>query len=112
VLEVAGLPQVIPEGIAMLCQGGTYLEVGNINQNKRVEIDPSQLVHGGKSLLGIMWYEPESLRQALQLLSTKADRYPFHKILSHHYPMTRINEAFADQDGGTVQRAALLPWNA
>jgi D-arabinose 1-dehydrogenase-like Zn-dependent alcohol dehydrogenase len=112
VLEVAGLPQVIPEGIAMLCQGGTYLEVGNINQQKHVAIDPSQLVHGGKSLLGIMWYPPESLQQALQLLSTKAERYPFHKILSHHYPMSSINEAFHDQDSGTVQRAALLPWSA
>jgi threonine dehydrogenase-like Zn-dependent dehydrogenase len=111
VLEVAGLPQVIPEGIAMLCQGGTYLEVGNINQNRKVEIDPSQLVHGSKSLLGIMWYDPQSLRQALDLLSTRADRYPFHKILSHHYPLRGINEAFHDQDSGAVQRAALLPWS-
>lgn len=110
VLEVTGLPHVLPEGIAMLASGGTYLEVGNINQGKTVAIDPSQLVHGGKSLLGIMWYEPQSLQKALQLLSTRGDAYPFHKILSHRYPLQEINAAFRDQDSGAIQRAALLPW--
>lgn len=111
VLEVAGIPQAIPEGLAMLCQGGVYLEVGNINQNRKVEIDPSQLVHGGKSLLGIMWYDPDSLRQALEFLAARGAHYPFAKILSHHYPLRAINDAFQDQDQGTVQRAALLPWS-
>ncbi|TWU07188.1 5-exo-hydroxycamphor dehydrogenase [Symmachiella macrocystis] len=110
VLEVSGLPAVVPEGLDMLAQGGTYLEVGNINQGKRVEIDPSVLVHGGKSLLGIMWYDPDCLKAALDLLSTKADVYPFEQILSHHYPLKDIDQAFADQDSGNVQRAALLPW--
>lgn len=110
VLEVSGLAQVVPEGLDMLCQGGKYLEVGNINQGKRVEIDPSVLVHGGKSILGLMWYEPDSLKLALELLSATQDKYPFDRILSHHYPLKAIDQAFADQDGGTVQRAALLPW--
>ena len=110
VLEVVGRAQVLPEGIAMLCQGGKYLEVGNINQKRTVEIDPSALVHGGKSILGIMWYWPESLRQAIERLSTCADKYPFSRILSHHYALKDVDQAFADQDSGTVQRAALLPW--
>ncbi len=110
VLEVSGLATVVPEGLEMLCPGGTYLEVGNINQGKRVEVDPSVLVHGGKSILGIMWYEPVCLQLALELLSTKSDVYPFSRILSHHYPLCDIDQAFLDQDSGTVQRAALLPW--
>jgi len=110
VLEVTGLASVVPEGIEMLCQGGVYLEVGNINQGKRVEVDPSVLVHGGKSILGIMWYDPACLQQALELLSTKSEVYPFDRVLSHRYPLREIDQAFADQDGGSVHRAALLPW--
>ncbi|MBT4867310.1 MAG: hypothetical protein HON53_19585, partial [Planctomycetaceae bacterium] len=64
-----------------------------------------------KTLHALMWYLPESLQQALTLLSTRADRYPFHKILSHHFPLSAINDAFAEQDCGKVQRAALLPWD-
>jgi len=110
VLEVAGHPRVIPEGIAMLGQGGTYVEIGNINQKLSVEFDPSTIVHGGKSILGIMWYEADSLLKALQLLATRQDKYPFQRVLSHKYPLRAIDEAFRDQDGGRVHRAALLPW--
>ena len=111
VMELVGHPRVVPEGLEMLAPGGTYLEVGNINQNLYQEIDLSVLVHGGKSLLGIMWYDPESLLKALQLLSTRQNQYPFHKILSHRYPLSEITTAFQEQDKGHVQRAALLPWD-
>lgn len=110
VMELVGSAAVVPEGIEMLANGGRYLEIGNINQKQRVEICPADLVHGGKSYLGLMWYRPESLQQALKLLSTRADRYPFHKILSHRYPLKAVDQAFHDQDSGAVQRAALLPW--
>ncbi|MDP7276933.1 MAG: zinc-binding dehydrogenase [Planctomycetaceae bacterium] len=110
VMELVGSAAALPEGIAMLANGGTLLEIGNINQGRTVTLDPSQLVHGGKTVLGLMWYRPQSLQAALQLLSTSADRYPFEKILSHHYPFDAIDQAFADQDSGLIQRAALLPW--
>jgi D-arabinose 1-dehydrogenase-like Zn-dependent alcohol dehydrogenase len=110
VMELVGSAAVFPEGIAMLCSGGVYMEIGNINQKQRVEISPAELVHGGKTILGLMWYQPESLKKALTLLSTRADRYPFHKILSHKYPLSEVTQAFRDQDVGKVQRAALMPW--
>jgi threonine dehydrogenase-like Zn-dependent dehydrogenase len=110
VLEVVGSPAVIAEGIDMLASGGVYLEVGNVNQKLTCEFNPASIVHGGKTILGLMWYQPESLQKALQLLSERADRYPFHKLLSHQYPLSAIDEAFRDQDAGRVHRAALLPW--
>ena len=110
VVDLVGNAAVIPEGLEMLTSGGTYLEIGNINQSQRVEIHPGALVHGGKRILGLMWYRPESLQKALQMLSTRADRYPFHKVLSHRYPLKAVDDAFHDQESGKVQRAALLPW--
>ena len=94
----------------MLAQGGKYVEIGNINQKLTVEIDQSVLVHGGKSILGIMWYQPDSLLKALEFLSTRQTKYPLDRVLSHRYPLTAINQAFLDQDAGRVHRAALLPW--
>jgi threonine dehydrogenase-like Zn-dependent dehydrogenase len=110
VMELVGSPAVVAEGIEMLCSGGVYLEIGNLNQKLVCEFDPSSIIHGGKTILGLMWYQPQSLQKALELLSTRADRYPFHKLLSHQYPLSAIDEAFRDQDAGAVHRAALLPW--
>jgi threonine dehydrogenase-like Zn-dependent dehydrogenase len=112
VIELAGHPSVVPEGLEMLGSGGKYVEVGNINQKRTVAFDPSVLVHGGKSILGIMWYAPPALLQALEFLATRQHKYPFARVLSHKYPLHAINEAFQDQDSGRVHRAALLPWSS
>jgi threonine dehydrogenase-like Zn-dependent dehydrogenase len=111
VMELVGSPAVVAEGIEMLCNGGIYLEIGNINQKLACEFNPASIVHGGKTILGLMWYQPASLQKALQLLSTRSERYPFHKLLSHQYPLSAIDEAFREQDSGAVHRAALLPWD-
>jgi L-iditol 2-dehydrogenase len=110
VLELVGSPRVVPEGIGMLAGGGTYVEIGNINRGKTEPIDFGELVHGGRTILGVMWYEAEALHKALHFLADKRETYPFAKILSHKYPLSEINTAFAEQDVGHVQRAALLPW--
>jgi threonine dehydrogenase-like Zn-dependent dehydrogenase len=110
VVEVVGSARVIPEGLQMLGSGGTYVEIGNICQGPTCTFDPSIIVHGGKRILGVMWYEADSLFKAVQLLSRRQDRYPFQRVLSHKYPLKDIDVAFAEQDVGKVHRSALLPW--
>jgi threonine dehydrogenase-like Zn-dependent dehydrogenase len=111
VVELAGHARVVPEGLLMLGNGGTYVEIGNICQDITCTFDPSVIVLGGKKILGIMWYDAECLHKAIRLLSTRQDRYPFRKVISHKYPLKEINTAFAEQDAGKVHRAALLPWS-
>src|SRR5262249_42874185 len=41
VMEVVGSPAVVAEGIEMLCSGGVYLEIGNINQKLACEFNPA-----------------------------------------------------------------------
>ena len=50
VVEVVGLPAVVPEGLQMLREGGTYLEIGNISFGNTTTLDPSQLVWGSKRI--------------------------------------------------------------
>jgi D-arabinose 1-dehydrogenase-like Zn-dependent alcohol dehydrogenase len=110
VLEVAGRPEAVPEGIDMLGNGGIYAEIGNICAGETCTFDPAALVLGGKKMLGLMWYEPRSLFDALQFLSAHQDRFPFHRLLSHRFPLSEINTAFREQDAGRIQRSALVPW--
>jgi threonine dehydrogenase-like Zn-dependent dehydrogenase len=110
VLEVVGHAEVIAEGLQMLGSGGTYVEIGNLCQGPTCTFDPSILVHGGKRILGVMWYDAQSLWKAVQLLSRRQAQYPFGRVLSHKFPLTEIDRAFTDQDAGKVHRSALLPW--
>jgi Zn-dependent alcohol dehydrogenase len=103
-----GFPQVIPEGLEMLNYGGRYLEIGNISHGLTYEAEPSKLVYGSKSIIGVMMYGRDTLKKALDFLSRTKGKYPFDKILSHSYPLEEIDKAFEEQDKGLVSRSVIV----
>jgi threonine dehydrogenase-like Zn-dependent dehydrogenase len=111
--DVVGFPQVIPEGIEMLRSGGAYLEIGTISRGVKVEIEPAAIVWGSKKIVGVIMYDPWVIPRALDFLVRSQDRYPFSKLLSHKYPLDRINDAFAAAEWHnretTITRVALTP---
>ncbi|MBI3030816.1 MAG: zinc-binding dehydrogenase [Candidatus Rokubacteria bacterium] len=112
--DFVGFPQVIPEGLDMLRFGGTYLEVGTISRGVKVEIEPSLLVWGSKTIVGVIQYDPWVIPRALDFLIRTRGRLPFDRLLSHKFPLDQINEAFAaaewhGRDATTITRAALIP---
>ncbi len=114
VCDFVGFPQVIPEGIEMLRQGGAYLEIGTISRGARVELEPAQLVWGAKRIVGVIMYDPWVIPRALDFLVRNRQRWPFEQLLSHRYPLERIDEAFAQSEWHAkettgITRAALVP---
>ena len=114
VCDFVGFPEVIPEGLEMLRQGGTYLEIGTISRGARVELEPAQLVWGAKRIVGVIMYDPWVIPRALDFLVRNRRRWPFDRLISHTYPLEQINEAFAAsewhaKDTITITRAALCP---
>lgn len=94
VVEVVGVPAVVPEGLQMLRDGGTYLEIGNISFGQTTTIDPSQLVWGSKRIQGVIMYDPWVIPEALDFLVRTKDKYPHADVVSHKFTLDQINEAF------------------
>jgi threonine dehydrogenase-like Zn-dependent dehydrogenase len=109
VADLVGFPRVIPEGLNMVCNGGRYLEIGNISPGSTFEADPAQLVIGSKTITAVVMYGRDTLKKALDFLSRTKDKYPFDKILSRSYPLDDLEKAFAEQDKGLVSRSAIVP---
>lgn len=112
--DFVGFPEVIPEGLEMLRQGGTYLEVGTISRGARVDLEPAQLVWGAKRIVGVIMYDPWVIPRALDFLLRTRTRWPFERLISHKYPLDKIDEAFAQsewhaRDTTRITRAALIP---
>jgi threonine dehydrogenase-like Zn-dependent dehydrogenase len=114
--DLVGVPAVVPEGIEMLRHGGTYLEIGCISRGRTVELDPSTLVWGSKRLVGVVMYDPWVIPRALEFLERSGARYPFDRLVTHTFPLDRIDEAFREAEwanrpgaGTRITRAALLP---
>jgi len=115
VVEVVGIPDVIPEGLQMLREGGTYLEIGNISFGRTAAIDPSQLVWGTKRIQGVIMYDPWVIPEALDFLVRTREKYPHGDVVSHKFKLEDINTAFENsewaREGETtkVNRAVVVP---
>lgn len=109
VMELVGHPGVVDEGLRMTAPGGTYVEIGNINAGWETHFDPSFIIFGNRRILGIAHYEAEHLKRALDLMVRTKERYPYHQILSHTFPLEQINEAFKQQEDGHITRGAIVP---
>ncbi len=111
VVEVVGRPDVMPEGVRMLGRGARYLTLGNITAKATYKEDPSILVGGNRSIVGVSLYPAIILKYALDFLQRTKDKYPLTDV-SVKYPLEQINEAFhdADQFGGagkSISRAGI-----
>ncbi len=98
VVEVVGVPDVIPEGLQMLRDGGTLLEIGNISFGRTVAIDPSQLVWGSKRIQGVIMYDPWVIPEALDFLVRTKNKYPHEDVVSHKFALADINSAFENSE--------------
>lgn len=111
VVEVVGRPEVMPEGIRMMGRGARYLTLGNITPKATYTEDPSILVGGNRSIVGVSLYPAIILKRALDFLQRAKDRYPLADV-PVKYPLEKINEAFSDADqfaksGKAVTRASI-----
>lgn len=113
VLELAGLAALLPEGVKMLAPRGTFVEIGLYFTGTSVAFDPSLVLRGEKRIVGSAGYPHELLPTILEFLVRTRDSVPWEKMVSHRFPLDRINEAleqadWARSDSG-VTRAVVVP---
>ena len=112
VMELVGKAELLAEGIDMLSNGGTFVEIGDIVRGREVSIDPSKLLQG-KRIIGSLMYRPSLLPTILDYMVRSQKVVPFHKIVSHRFKLADVNEVFPraewDQRQTEVTRAMLVP---
>lgn len=109
VVELVGHPAVFWEGLQMTAPGGRYIEVGNINVGRMAEFDPSWIIFGNRTVIGVAHYEPRHLKKALDFVDDHRNDLPWDGVISHKFSLRDINQAFEQQDRGHITRAALVP---
>jgi len=109
VVELTGVPEAISEGLKMTTFGGAYLVIGNVSLNTTVEIDPFDIVFFSRKIIGVAAYDKWAIPRALEFLSKNKAKYPFHRLISHKFPLEEINEAFRLASERKVARAAIVP---
>jgi putative phosphonate catabolism associated alcohol dehydrogenase len=109
VIEVCGVPDVIPQGLQMLRVGGRYVLGGLVNPNANVTIDANVLLRRWITMRGIHNYHPRHLIQALDFVMANRKRFPFKDIVDSKFALKDLDSAFKKASERTVLRAAIVP---
>ncbi|MEX0926070.1 MAG: zinc-binding dehydrogenase [Dehalococcoidia bacterium] len=115
VVEVVGFPAVVEEGLQMVRQRGTYLEIGHITPNSIANIDVQQMVSKQVRFYGIQHYDPWIIPASIDFLMRTRDKFPLTKVVSHEFPLDKIDDAFKTAEwlgrerGSEVTRAVVTP---
>jgi threonine dehydrogenase-like Zn-dependent dehydrogenase len=109
VIEVCGVPEVIPQGLQMLRIGGRYVLGGLVNPDANVTIDANVLVKRWITLRGVHNYHPRHLIQALDFVVANRSRFPFREIVDSKFALKDLDLAFKKASERSVLRAAIVP---
>ena len=109
VLEVCGVPSVVPQGIKMLRIGGRYILVGLVSPEANFTLDGYDLVKKLITLKGVHNYHPRHLVEALEFVMDHRTRFPFKEIVSSRFKLEELDEAFAKAADHRIMRAAIVP---
>jgi threonine dehydrogenase-like Zn-dependent dehydrogenase len=93
VVECAGVPDAVPEGLDLLRPGGFYIECGNFSDMGSVPISPHLLCSKNVRLIGVNGEAATAYGPSLQALRRYWQHYPVHKIVTHRYPVEQAEAA-------------------
>ncbi len=112
VVEVVGVAEATYEGLDMVRINGTYLDIGNIGGG-RLDIPAGKIIGNQTKWVGTVHYNPWIIEAALQFLVKTKNQYQLMDVISDHFPLEKINEAFefaewqGKEQGTQAQRVAL-----
>ena len=97
VVECAGVPAAVPEGLEMLRRGGTFVEIGSFVETGEVLISPFRhLCHKDVRLIGQYGGKSDHIGIAFKLLEmAQARGLPLTKLITDRYPLVDAAQAFA-----------------
>jgi D-arabinose 1-dehydrogenase-like Zn-dependent alcohol dehydrogenase len=108
VIECAGVPAAVAQGLRMARRGGSYLVVGQYTDAGDTAINPHQIVHRQLSVHGSWAFSGAHLAEYVRLLPDLVARFDLARLVTT-YPLTEHTRALDDVAAGRVLKAVLVP---
>lgn len=111
VIEVAGTPNVIPEGIKFLRIGGTYVLLGAIYPGNEFLVDSSLIITKCLNISGRHNYDAIHLKNAISLVLQSKNKYPYEKIVGPFFEFSKegLEKAFNSLNLKKSLRPGIIP---
>ena len=112
VIEAAGSPRAVEEGLSLARDGGRYViaghytDVGDSAVNAHRDINRKHL-----EIRGCWGSEARHFLRALSILERQAASVPWRSIGERRYGLHALNEALADAEAMRITKAIVDPWS-
>ena len=111
VLDTTGSPDAIVTSTRLVRRGGTVVNAGLTGDATVTPLRLDSLMIPEIRLQQVFTYEYQSVRAALAL--ALKDRYPFEKLITHHFPLDRAEDAIRmaarEVEGENPIKVAIVP---
>ncbi|HUA77575.1 MAG TPA: zinc-binding dehydrogenase [Acetobacteraceae bacterium] len=113
VMDCSGHPSAGPEGIEMLRDGGTYVEMGQFTDAGAIETSWHRICTKDISVLGSWAFTADDIWSGIKMLDRARERYPFREMQSW-FPFTEagIAEAIDAARAMRCVKATIVPDDA
>jgi L-iditol 2-dehydrogenase len=110
VIEASGNPHAVPEGFAMLRDGGRYVIVGHYTDAGTIPVNPHVDINRKHADVRGQWgSEFHHWTRALDTLVRYRQRIPFAEVIGRRYRLEEANQALDDVEALRVTKAIIVP---
>ncbi len=109
VLEMAGVPNVFAESIMLARPGGKVVEFGHFTDVGADAINPQHIVNKDLEIYGVFAYPNSQIATSLTLMQQTKDRFPYHELITHRFPVEKSVEALKAGRDRTCVKSMIVP---
>lgn len=109
VVEAAGVPAALEEGVDMVRRGGRYLVIGQTSMEAEIPFVPGLVMQKHLQIIGNASATIDHYYKALQLIKNRRNKYPFAGIVTNKYRLDQINEAVSAMKKGREIKPVVVP---
>ena len=111
VIECAGVPQAVPEGLEMLRMGGLLVEAGNFSDLGEIPFSPHRhLCAKNARILGVGGEEPAAYGPGMRQMARYMKHYPLQELVTHRFALRDVEAAMQKSIEADSMKVVLQAW--
>ena len=111
VIEAAGSPRAVEEGLLLVRDGGRYIVAGHYTDAGPSTINAHQHINRKHlEIRGCWGSQVQHFLEAIRVLERHAAAVPWRAIGGRTYPLVSLNEALRDAEAMRITKALVDPW--
>ncbi|MFY9560164.1 MAG: zinc-binding dehydrogenase [Terriglobales bacterium] len=112
VVECAGVPGAVREGLEMLRLGGLLVEAGNFSDMGEVSISPHRhLCAKNVRILGVGGEEPAAYGPSMRQMARYMRQYPLDEFVTHRFGLRDVDRAMKKSMAADSMKVVIDPWS-